>query len=236
MCYCFDFQVFLLFLGKNHKHFIMKNIVYYLFLSFLCFASISCSNDETNTKEPLEVSVNLEKMTREYNARQHRNIPAEYFENHVDFGLSEQNLVLLVGNPGNYKTSFRIQMNEDYIKDLKSIQAGDFKIGYFGRDLVLINGKDIYYFTVDEEPNFKEIASNSNLFKVIGITNWKNVQLKSSSKAMAFNLVDEGASCTCEPVLENQVPCKSGGTGSDACSQGDCSVTCSEGFYACCNE
>lgn len=124
----------------------MKNLILHSFFAILICTITSCSNEENaNTAEQAETAYDLKEITKEYN-NVHRNIPAEYFESNVDFGISEENLVLLVGKAGDYKTSFKIQLKNNSINELENLKTDDFKIAYLGRELVLSNGGETFYF------------------------------------------------------------------------------------------
>lgn len=220
----------------------MRNLLKPIFLFAILFTIGSCSNEvnenEAMNTENSELQFDLKKVTEDFNSKEHRDIPAKFIEGNIDFGISEENLVVLVGNEGKYKTSFVIQLDKNQISGLRSLKSGKFEVAYLVSELVLTNGDKTLYFTFEDDPVHKEIALNSKVIKAIGIANWTNEALNmSSSKEMAFKLVDDGATCTCKSVQEPQQICGSGGSGSSSCSQGsNCSVSCKTGYYACCNE
>lgn len=219
----------------------MKNFIKICFFVFGVFVMSACSNESSGTQESNtkvknnKEELNLEQLVNEYN-NSHRNIPAVFHTGNLDFGISEDALVVLVGNENDYKKSYRIQMNTISLENFSTLKGGKFDLGYFGADLIIRNGDKSIYFAIDGETKYNKIAEAGDVYKVVGIGQNKMNFDENLSKSQVLKLVDESASCTCKPVLEPTEDCKSGGSGSTSCSQGDCSVTCGSGNYACCNE
>ena len=213
----------------------MKKLSYFsVVLIFLVVLFNSCSNNEN---QPLNNeatnSLDLKRLVEDYNNKEFRTIPAIYFEGNIDFGISDENLVLLIGNSGNYESAFKIQLKEGQLQNLKNLKAGNYQLGYLVNELILSNEKTTLYFALDNLE--KKLSINSDEYDVAGIIKWKKDNLK-TRKNLALKVVDEEASCTCVSVLEQNPPtCHSGGPGATQCSQGECSVSCGSGHYACCN-
>lgn len=215
----------------------MKFFLQKFVILFMVFAISSCTNEESIEQESSEVAatMDLEKLTENYKI-ENINASVKYFEGNVDSKILEEMVVLLIGEPGNYKSSFRIQMTDDILEEFSNIESDNFRIAHFGRDLILSNEEETFYFTVDQQPIFQKIAADAEVIHAFGIANWTSPKFKTSSTdTVALNLIVKEASCTCKSVLEDEAPCQSGGSGSTSCSQGDCSVSCGGGHYACCN-
>ena len=214
----------------------MSNILKKGLPFLLIVLTFSCSNEEKNSVKKPEKAFDLEKITEEYN-NFHSSNPAAYYEGKVSFRISDGKVIMLIGEDGNYKTSFTIQMEEINKQHFDELNAGQYQIAYLEKDLIFSSPEKTFYFAIDGKQGYEDIAADAINFQVYGIAKWHNDEFtKSSSMVMAFKNAEEGASCTCESVYEPEKDCQSGGKGAISCSQGDCSVTCGSENYACCNE
>ena len=104
---------------------------------------------------------------------------------------------------------------------------------FLRRGLVVhsIDKGENYLFTLEDF----EVRGNSHLAKF---------DFKSEYAGYGLGFLDNVdpslktvCNCTCESVLviDPDITCDSGGRGATSCSQGDCSVSCGDGYYACCN-
>lgn len=128
--------------------------------------------------------------------------------------------------------------------------SGKATLTFLDHSFVFRKGKASYYFAVDK-PEEKEIKSSFGLSFPIenehygtGVTyHWldkntmKNASDFFSKITKAPNAVEYIISTNSSDVTGKNIECSSGGQGASSCSMGGggCSVSCSSGYYACCN-
>lgn len=216
----------------------MKQIIHISFLIILLIVG-GCSSDNSNNTNLIESEKNLDlnSLVIKYNMDPESHVlDGSFFKSNVDFGINDEQLMLLVGNEGDYATAFNILMNELLLDKFSTMKAGEYEVAYLFSDLILKTDNEIFYFTTSDKPAYAHLISVENTYNVNGLINHNDFDHKGSKDEI---FLKSDASCICVHVLDQNPPsCQSGGKGSNSCSifgEGGCNVSCGSSYYACCN-
>ena len=211
----------------------MKNLfIIFFIVGFLVFACENGNDLEVNKET---TTFNLESIAKEHQINETGDRFSGFYKANVEVEAQDNSLFILIGESGNYETSFRIDFEGNKNKNLHNLKNGDYQVAYFGGELIVANKKETYYFTVNDNPTYKKVAEKSITAKALGIAKWQNADFSSADKQNAIELARNANSCVCKSNDDPPTFCQSGGQGAISCAQGDCEVTCGEGSYACCN-
>lgn len=205
------------------------------------FLLFYCQKENSSTE-----MVDLQKQLDTFNGGKLEHQQGELLKGRVVISpLPERRIAILVQDATiNESIIYVLQMSSDQAIELKKLQEAQV---LFLRNSLFIHSistpEDIMVSIDDMNPIAAKGLTPTKKFIGYGLsriaTN-KIADIKRLNNAEIYNLLVKKTDCTCECYRPGGTTnCGSGGTGSTSCSKKSgseyCSVSCSTGYYACCN-
>lgn len=196
----------------------------------MCFA---CSLDSSKEIENENNSSALREATVNYNET--HDYKAAYSESDLEVAVSGDYLFFVTKNKSGYEDFRVVQFKENTIGQIENLKSGRYEIADFMSELMISNGKNKFYFSLLKKPAHSDIFSKSETYSVVGISKNQSQEDLAISDSGEIDYEETVARLACRCIWWSAYDyCASGGEGSNFCSNGSCSVGCSEGYYACC--
>lgn len=163
-------------------------------------------------------------------------IKADYEKHEVKVGFAEDKLILvneINGIQGNY---YSVRLDPNDIEKLKDLKSGNLEIVNFMDELLIKADGKSYFFSTREKPGHDTFKDGAQVFTAIELAKVHIVdELPRTNKGkIEFDRMAP-APCRCYHI-SRYAYCDSGGEGASSCSIDRCSVSCREGYFACCVE
>lgn len=225
----------------------MKKVI--LFISFLAIASIiffqfhACSKDAAKQKFAVP---DFEGFMSEYNIGKFEQDKAMILQGKIHLGVTKQNNLIIWAEGENSSNNILYLQTDEKVTLNKTIENGKILVtpAYF--IVSASDGSEVYLYQNSSYKVDDKFASltPTRTFKGWGTIRMGNKEIydrlvSQSSNIATRNALIEDAEPICKCVANgDSASCTAGGTGSTSCSKsntsGNCTVSCSGGYYACC--